>query len=134
MDQVYLNSFIVVCVWYHVTCLLGVGETEGLGEERRSGCKLEETNFERTLTLHTVSSNVKPVPLLFSQQFSCKDTLYRHQPWYSKESLLLLHINELFVRLNLQLTYLYCLYCCTVHFEDSLSITHQRIHNLCIIH
>jgi len=23
---VYLNSFIVVCVWYHATCLLGVGE------------------------------------------------------------------------------------------------------------
>ena len=29
--------------------------------------------------------------------------------------------------------YLY-LYCCTVHFEDSLIITHQRMHKLYIIY
>jgi hypothetical protein len=26
------------------------------------------------------------------------------------------------------------LYCCTVHFEDSLSITHQQMHKLYIIY
>ena len=25
-------------------------------------------------------------------------------------------------------------YCCTVHFEDSLSITHQRVHKLYIVY
>jgi len=28
IDEVYLNSFNVICVWYHVTCLLGAGEGE----------------------------------------------------------------------------------------------------------
>jgi hypothetical protein len=30
--------------------------------------------------------------------------------------------------------YGYYLYCCTLHFEDSLSITHQRMHKLYIIY
>jgi hypothetical protein len=25
-------------------------------------------------------------------------------------------------------TFVFCLYCCTVHFEDSLSIAHQQMH------
>jgi len=35
IDQVYLNSFIVVCVRYHVTCLLGAGERGVRGGEAK---------------------------------------------------------------------------------------------------
>lgn len=55
-----------ICVRYRETCKLGA-EGEGSGEERRSDCKLVDTNFERTLTHPTASSNAGPVPPLFSQ-------------------------------------------------------------------
>ena len=37
------------------------------------------------------------------------------------------------IQLSSQIAH-HCLYCCAVHFEDSLNITHQRMHKLYIIY
>ena len=46
---------------------------------------------------------------------------------------------SLLIKLNLPLVKLLkptrsCCYCCTVHFEDSLNISHQQMHQMYIIY